>query len=441
MTVTTQDIVVTADGDGTSVDFVYGKPFDALADLRLLVTHADGTQTVPSFTPTGDPASGATLSVTGYIPAATDKMSMWRETALTQDVDYTRGPFPSAAHEQSADKIFFALQELQTAVRRSVRLPFLGQEIPEFADFAEGFSLVRTAAGFGKGPSVGDIANAAGSAQQSVNAAALAVAAKDQLTDLSINMTALPFGQVGYANYDTATGALNLFLSEGPQGVQGVQGQTGPQGDQGIVGAEGPRGPQGIQGIDGPTGPTGSAGIQGVTGLQGPTGVQGITGVNGPQGQTGETGLQGAQGVQGAVGTAGPTGATGLQGVTGSQGAAGNQGIPGVNGPQGQTGDTGLQGAQGTQGVQGVVGPAGPGGAAGPQGGTGDTGIQGLPGGTGDKGPTGDQGPIGSTPLGLAFGRFSIDGEGILSIEFYGTASANDFQIDANGDLLVELTA
>ena len=50
---------------------------------------------------------------------------------------------------------------------------------------------------------------------------------------------------------------------KGPQGPQGIQGETGPQGLQGIQGETGPQGPQGIQGEKGDTGPQGLQGIQG----------------------------------------------------------------------------------------------------------------------------------------------------------------------------------
>lgn len=70
----------------------------------------------------------------------------------------------------------------------------------------------------------------------------------------------------------------------------------------------------------------------------------------------------------------------------------------------------------------------------GPQGPKGD---KGDPGDVGDKGPTGDPGPMGATPLGLAFGRFWVDEEGILKIEFYGDANDNDFSIDDEGNLYV----
>ena len=50
---------------------------------------------------------------------------------------------------------------------------------------------------------------------------------------------------------------------KGPQGPQGIQGETGPQGIQGIQGETGPQGLQGIQGEKGDTGPQGPQGIQG----------------------------------------------------------------------------------------------------------------------------------------------------------------------------------
>jgi hypothetical protein len=44
---------------------------------------------------------------------------------------------------------------------------------------------------------------------------------------------------------------------------------------------------------------------------------------------------------------------------------------------------------------------------------------------------------MGATPLGLAFGTFSINSDGELQIEYYGDANDNDFSIDADGFLYV----
>jgi len=142
----------------------------------------------------------------------------------------------------------------------------------------------------------------------------------------------------------------------------------------------------------------------------------------------------GPSGPRGPVGPTGPTGPTGPQGIQGVKGPQGVQGFRGEIGPKGATGSTGVEGPVGPlgpEGPRGVEGPLGPEGPEGPEG------PRGLPGDTGDKGPLGDKGPMGSTPLGLAFGRFFVNSNGELNIEFYGDASENDFTIDEDGFLSV----
>lgn len=112
-------------------------------------------------------------------------------------------------------------------------------------------------------------------------------------------------------------------------------------------------------------------------------------------------------------------------------GLPGPQGERGLQGPYGPQGVQGLRGLQGLQGLQGAQGPAGD---VGPQGLSGTPGTQGE---VGPPGPPGPQGNMGATPLGLAFGRMSIDTDGMLTLEYYGDADDNDFRIDANGDLYV----
>lgn len=135
--------------------------------------------------------------------------------------------------------------------------------------------------------------------------------------------------------------------ARGPQGEQGVKGDTGatgsqgPQGLQGVQGETGPQGPQGLKGDTGSTGPQGPQGLKGDTGLQGPQGLKGDTGSTGPQGP------QGLQGATGATGSTGSTGLTGIQGLTGVQGLQGPQGQLGPAGPTGDTGDTGPSGPPG----------------------------------------------------------------------------------------------
>lgn len=257
---------------------------------------------------------------------------------------------------------------------------------------------------------------------------------RDELYNLTTSMNALPYGAAGYVDYDANTGELSFYLSEGPQGPVGA---TGP------AGATGPQGPDGVQGVIGPQGPMGP---QGPAGDTGPQGLQGVTGLQGPRGETGDVGPQGIQGVTGDEGPMGPTGATGDQGPVGP---AGPMGPTGPQGAKGDTGDTGPQGPVGPQGPTGATGQEGPIGATGP---TGPQGPQGIQGALGDKGPTGDQGPIGPTgptgnqgpmgtsPLGLSFGKFSIDAStGVLSIEYYGDADDQDFSINSNGELEVTI--
>lgn len=278
---------------------------------------------------------------------------------------------------------------------------------------------------------------------------------KDTLFNLTTTMERLPYGTDGYSVYNAVTGELTFYLSEGPQGVQGVVGPSGPTGPQGPEGVEGPRGPQGPTGATGDTGPAGPTGIQGPTGLQGVKGDQGDRGPEGPQGNIGETGPTGPQGIAGDTGPQGPEGPTGAAGPIGPQGATGEQGPTGpegpigpegpqgiqgvtgdqgVRGPQGLTGPVGPEGPRGQQGITGLTGPVGPEGPQGPIGPQGIQGIQGPVGPDGAKGPTGD---MGATPLGLAFGRFSINSEGQLEIEYYGSANDNDFSIDSDGFLYV----
>jgi hypothetical protein len=280
----------------------------------------------------------------------------------------------------------------------------------------------------------------------------------DELYNLTVSMVRLPFEDNGYAQYDPANGQLTLYLAEGPQGPDGPQGPVGnqgpiglqgPQGETGIQGPVGPRGPVGFQGSTGPQGPAGVVGPDGPTGAKGPIGDQGPQGEQGLQGPQGIKGPQGDVGDQGPIGEQGPQGVQGLQGekgLTGDKGPVGDKGLQGNQGPVGDqglvggvgpTGPIGPQGIQGIQGDKGLTGDKGPVGDQGPVGPIGPDGVQGIQGDVGPTGPNGPQGPMGATPLGLAFGQFSINANGELQIEYYGSADDNDFTIDVDGNLLV----
>ena len=95
--------------------------------------------------------------------------------------------------------------------------------------------------------------------------------------------------------------------------------------------------------------------------------------------------------------------------------------------------------------LNGVIGPQGPQGPAGEQGTTGNQGPQGTQGPVGNQGPQGSQGvqgvqgPAGGASFPLSFGRFTIGSDGTLSIEHYGEADSNDFNINSDGELIVTI--
>lgn len=130
---------------------------------------------------------------------------------------------------------------------------------------------------------------------------------------------------------NTASYAVELIGSTGPQGATGVTGSTGLDG---LFAGQGATGSTGYIGTTGATGSTGATGPQGATGA---TGYEGATGATGPQGATGS----------GATGSTGPAGATG---------STGPQGIPGTAAALGGTGATGLRGTTGATGPQFVGG-------------------------------------------------------------------------------------
>lgn len=125
------------------------------------------------------------------------------------------------------------------------------------------------------------------------------------------------------------TGPAGPQGEQGEQGIQGEKGDKGDAGEKGDKGDTGATGPQGVTftpavssdgvlswtndgGLDNPSsvsikGPQGEQGIQGETGPQGEQGLQGEQGPQGEQGLQGERGEQGEQGLQGEQGPAGYT--------------------------------------------------------------------------------------------------------------------------------------
>jgi hypothetical protein len=164
----------------------------------------------------------------------------------------------------------------------------------------------------------------------------------------------------------------------GPQGIQGLKGDTGLTGSQGVIGLTGDKGASGSNGLDGADGARGIAGIDGARGTPGIDGARGTPGINGAQGTPGIDGARGTPGIDGARGTAGIDGAQGAAGISGANGVTGPQGTAGNDGAVGTSGTDGTNGTDGTQGIQGNAGLAGAQGTVGDTGSTGAAGQGGV---------------------------------------------------------------
>ena len=196
----------------------------------------------------------------------------------------------------------------------------------------------------------------------------------------------------GDLHISTGTAWNNVGKIQGPQGIQGLKGDTGPIGPKGDTGATGPKGDTGAQGIEGPEGPQGIQGLKGEEGPQGKQGLRGEQGPIGPKGDKGDTGPKGIQGIQGPKGNPfvysdfTPEQLTSLKGAKGDQGIKGDKGETGSIGPKGDKGDIGLTGPKGDKGEPGEQGIQGIRGATGATGPKGDTGADGAVGPKGDPG-------------------------------------------------------
>ena len=224
----------------------------------------------------------------------------------------------------------------------------------------------------------------------------------------------------GDLHISTGTAWNNVGKIQGPQGIQGLKGDTGPIGPKGDTGATGPKGDTGAQGIEGPEGPQGIQGPKGEEGPQGKQGLRGEQGPIGPKGDKGDTGPKGIQGIQGPKGNPfvysdfTPEQLTSLKGAKGDQGIKGDKGETGSIGPKGDKGDIGLTGPKGDKGEPG------------------EQGIQGIRGATGNTGPKGDTGadgavgPKGDPGVGIPQ-TISKSGDKVTLSDMGGSISLTDY--------------
>mgnify|MGYP006935484868 CR=1 FL=1 len=120
-------VSTTYEGDGSTTSFAV--QFDLLANSQVKVSRYDSSTLVDEiltlgveYTLTGSPATAVVFSVA---PTSNQEITVYRETAKTQTVDYDdTASFPAAAHELALDKIVMMIQELGNSIDNiSVTIP------------------------------------------------------------------------------------------------------------------------------------------------------------------------------------------------------------------------------------------------------------------------------------------------------------------------------
>jgi len=132
MTLTSTTNRVQYDGDDSTVEFPVTFVYWANADVAVVHTAADGTETTwvlgTQYTLSGGNGETGTLTVdtspTDYTPATGETLTIYsnlldkQETALPSG-----GPLPSAAVEQQIDKIVRLIQQKATSLAGALRIP------------------------------------------------------------------------------------------------------------------------------------------------------------------------------------------------------------------------------------------------------------------------------------------------------------------------------
>ena len=104
------------------------------------------------------------------------------------------------------------------------------------------------------------------------------------LASISLIITGITFGSIGYQRQLEVTATTALAGSDGFNGTKGDKGDPGIDGRNGTDGAPGIDGRNGTDGAPGATGLPGADGRNGTNGAPGPTGSAGATGATGTPG-------------------------------------------------------------------------------------------------------------------------------------------------------------
>lgn len=128
MTISTTASRISYNGNGSTTAFSFPYRFLTNADLTVIKVAADGTETTltlnTNYTVTGaDQDAGGTVTVS-VAPLSGQRLVIYREIDITQEVDYITGDaFPAETHERALDRLTMIAQQHQDAIDRSAKLP------------------------------------------------------------------------------------------------------------------------------------------------------------------------------------------------------------------------------------------------------------------------------------------------------------------------------
>lgn len=186
MTVNSTGSKIQYNGNGVATAFAFPYPFTNSSDLAVVRTDTSVTPTVDyplalttNYTVTGAGGISGTVTITSFVPAATDRITIRRVVALTQLTSYPEsGQFPAKAHEAALDLLTEACQQLNDGLNSAITLaPTSAATKPVLADPVANASLIYDATGANiiAGPNAAQISAAAGYAATAQASAAQAV--------------------------------------------------------------------------------------------------------------------------------------------------------------------------------------------------------------------------------------------------------------------------
>lgn len=141
------DVKAVYQGNGSTDTFAI--PFTKKEDSQVVVIVRDESD---AANPTETVSAAYTISGSNVVmttaPAATDKLIVMRESALTQTQEYQNaGHFDIESFEDRLDRVTMMIQELDEAIKRCVRVAPGLNSIPEIVKFTANGTLTVSADG------------------------------------------------------------------------------------------------------------------------------------------------------------------------------------------------------------------------------------------------------------------------------------------------------